>query len=101
MSRTRAERKAAKAIRAARVVVEKHREVEGQITAVVEQMRATIEAQHAQLVELRSIFRHVYFGAMLGRALGDEPKLSDALLETQPEMFAGHMEAPWMALSSS
>lgn len=51
------------------------------------------------LREVQTRFRHVLFGAFLGRALGDETKMSDALLAAWPEWFKGKEGAPWMAFS--
>ncbi len=95
MKRTKAERKARKATRSARVVVAAHAELESKAVAVIDSLRR-------EVVTLRGVqeaFRAHIFGAMLSRALGDEEKFSDALLKAFPEWFRGHESEPWMALS--
>lgn len=62
---------------------------------VMERMAAELNA----LREVQIRFRHVLFGAFLARALGDEMKMSDALLAAWPEWFRGKEDAPWMAFS--
>jgi hypothetical protein len=101
VKRTRAEKKLRKAARAAHVVVSKHAELEQQAVALIDQQAAAIRQRDAVIDGLRLTLRHVYFGAFLGKALGDEQKLTEALMTTTPEWFKGYEEAPWMALSSS
>ena len=93
---TRAEKRARKATHAARRVVAAHAEVEQRVTAVINGLSAEVE----HLRETQERFRGLLFGAFLGRALGDEPTVSDALMAAHPGMFRGHEEAPWMALST-
>lgn len=95
MKRTKAEKKARKAQRAARVVVATHAELEQRAVSVIDELRREVVA----LRGVQEAFRAHIFGAMLSRALGDEEKFSDALLKAFPEWFRGHEEAPWMALS--
>lgn len=92
---TRAEKKARKAQHAARRVVAAHAELEQRAVAVIDGLRREVEG----LRSVQEAFRAHIFGAMLARALGDEPKFSDALLTAFPEWFKGHEEAPWMAFS--
>lgn len=94
---TRAERKAKKALHKARAVTAAYAGMEQRAVRVIDGLTAEVE----HLREIQERFRHVWFGAMLGRALGDETKMSDALLAAYPEMFKGMEEAPWMAFSSS
>lgn len=68
-----------------------------------ERIVATIDNLSAEVTHLRAAqerFRGMLFGAFLGRALGDEPTVSAALMAAHPEMFKGFEEAPWMAMSS-
>lgn len=63
---------------------------------------AVLEAMQAEIAALKDVLetqRGMLFGAFLGRALGDEPKLSEAFLQSRPELFSGHPEAPWLAFS--
>ncbi len=92
---TKAEKKARKAQRAARVVVAKHAELEQRAVSVIDSLRREV----ATLRGVQEAFRAHIFGAMLSRALGDEEKFSDALLKAFPEWFRGHPDEPWMALS--
>jgi hypothetical protein len=65
--------------------------------------RWLIEQQTQEILRLREGIerqRGMLFGAFLGRALGDEPRLSDAMLEAHPGFFAGHPEAPWLVFTS-
>lgn len=101
MKRSRAEKKLRKAARAAHVVVSKHAELEQQVVALIDKQTEQIRQLSSMVDELRITFRHVYFGAFLGKALGDEQRLTEALMTTTPEWFRGYEEAPWMALSSS
>lgn len=52
-----------------------------------------------RLRDIQETHRNILFGAFLGRALGDEEKLSDAFLKAHRQLFAGFEEKPWMALS--
>ncbi len=97
MRRTKAERKARKAQHAARRVVEAHAALEPRAVAIIDELRREVVIGR----EVQEAFRAHIFGAMLGRALGQEEKFSDALLKAFPEWFKGHEEAPWMALSQS
>ncbi len=95
MKRTKAEKKARKAKFAARKTVEAHGDIEQRAVAVMDSLQREV----IELRGIREAFRHMLFGAFMARGLGEEPKLSDAVLQSRPEMFKGHEEAPWMALS--
>lgn len=94
--KTKAERKALKATHRARRIEATHRELEGRAVAVIDGMAKEL----AVLRETQERFRHVLFGAFLGRALGDEPKLSDAYLAERGEWFKGKEDKPWMLFSA-
>lgn len=91
---SRAEKKlraAARRERQARVVVQ----TGARAAQVMEQMHRELET----LREVQTRFRHVLFGAFMARGLGEESKLSDAILEAWPEWFKGKESTPWMAFS--
>lgn len=88
-------RAASRRERQAASVIEAHKALEMQAVRMLEEMRRELTT----LREVQVRFRHVLFGAFLGRALGDEVKMSDALLAAWPEWFKGKEEAPWMAFS--
>lgn len=95
---SRAERKfraAARRERQASKVIEAHAQLETHAVRVMEEMKRELTT----LREVQVRFRHVLFGAFLGRALGDETKMSDAIMAAWPEWFRGKEEAPWMAFS--
>lgn len=92
---TRAEKKARKAAHAARRVVEAHAQLEQRAVQTIDSLAAEVR----QLREVQERFRAHIFGAFLGRALGEEQKFSDALLQAFPEWFKGYEEAPWMVFS--
>ena len=94
--KTKAEKKALRATHKARRLEEMHRQLEGRAVAVIDAMSREL----AMLRETQERFRHVLFGAFLGRALGDEPKLSDAYLAERAEWFKGKEAEPWMLFSA-
>ena len=63
---TKAEKKARKAQRAARVVVEKHAALEQRAVAVIDSLNREV----MELRQTQEVFREMLFGALLGRALG-------------------------------
>lgn len=92
----RLERKSARALNKARHIEATHRELEARAVATIDGLSREV----AMLREVQERFRHLLFGAFLGRALGDEAKLSDAFLAERAEWFKGKEEAPWMLFSS-
>ena len=92
----RLEKRAKKALHRARRIEETHRELEARTVAVIDGLRREVETLRAA----QESTRHILFGAFLGRALGDEPKLSAAVLAERAEWFRGHEEAPWLLFSA-
>lgn len=93
MKRTKAEKRARKAQHSARKVVEAHGQLEGRTLEVLQNLTQEV----TMLRGAQENFRQLIFGAFLGRALGNEPTLSEALLTSRPELFKGMESEPWMA----
>lgn len=98
---TRAEKKAKKALHAARRTVQAHANIERQAVAVLEGLQHRVR----ELEEIQERFRAHLFGAFLAKALeaeggAVEPKFTDAVMAAFPEWFRGKEAAPWMAFSS-
>ena len=98
---TRAEKKAKKALHAARRTVAAHAALEQRAVEVLNGLQRRV----MELEEVQERFRGHLFGAFLAKALeaeggAPEPKFSDAVMTAFPEWFTGREAAPWMAFSS-
>lgn len=85
--------------RALRLASSEVRRAEVEAAGAIMKADQLIKDMSTEILRLREMVerqRGMLFGAFLGRALGEEPRLSDAMLQAFPEFFAGEPEAPWM-----
>ena len=94
---TKAEKKARKAQRAARVVVEKHAAIEQRAVDVIDSLNREV----MELRKTQEVFREMLFGALLGRALGAETPFTDAMVAREPVVFASCPDEPWRVFMAS
>lgn len=89
--RARAEKRARRATFAAKRTIERHAELERRAVGVIDGLSAEVKL----LRETQERFRALLFAAFLGKALGDEPKVTDAFMGAFPQWFASHPDEPW------